>query len=244
MTPGGRLACALAPLLLAACGGNGEPQKTPDQVLGDAAAALKAASSFHLAVAVDGGAQGGKLDISADLVAPSTVSGTITQGGVTGHFVFAGGHVYLQGRDFLQSLAGQQTATAIGDRWVVAPASAAASGVGQIADMQKFADCLVQNHGTLSKSTGKLGGQDAVVLTDKGDKPGTQPSRLYVAAGGTPYPLKLEITGPTTPGAPAGATCTSSGGGSTGSLSFSDYGKSYSIAAPTDAVDLSGGGGG
>jgi hypothetical protein len=243
MTPRRTLACALAAtLLLAACGGGDEASKPADQVMQDTATALKAAKSFHLAVVVDTGTQGGgKLDISADVVAPNTVSGTITEAGVTGRFVFAGGKVYLQGRDFLSALAGQQAATQIGDKWVVAPASAAGSGVGQIADMQKFADCLVQNHGTLSKSTGKLGGQDAVILTDKADKAGTQPGKLYVAASGTPYPLELQITGPTTPGTPASSACASTGS-STGNLTFSDYGKSYSIAAPTGAVDLSGGG--
>jgi len=241
MSPRRILGCALAALVLAACGGSDESGKPADQVLQDAAAALKAAKSFHLAVVVDSGTAGaGKLDISADVVAPNTVSGTIAQSGVTGHFVFAGGKVYLQGRDFLSALAGQQAAAQIGDHWVIAPASAAGSGVGQIADMQKFADCLVQNHGTLSKSTGKVGGQDAVVLTDKADRPGTQPGRLSIAASGTPYPLQLEITGPTTAGTPANASCASSGG-STGTLTFSSYGASYSIAAPTGAVDLSGG---
>ena len=178
--------------------------------------------------------------IFSRLVVGMIVTATIGQTTAAQTIAITGGKVYLQGRDFLSALAGQQAAAQIGDKWVVAPASAAGSGVGQIADMQKFADCLVQNHGTLSKSTGKLGGQDAVILTDKADKPGTQPGKLYVAASGTPYPLQLQITGPTTPGAAATSTCASTGS-STGSLTFSDYGKSYSIAAPTGAVDLSGG---
>ena len=234
-----------AALLLAACGGGGqggaETDRTPVQVLQDAAAALKAAASFHLAVVVDGGAPGGgRLDIDADVVAPSTVQGTIKEGNATGRFVFAGGKVYLQGREFLTLLAGDAIAKQIGDQWVIAPAAAAGSGVGQIADMRKFADCMVQNHGTLTKGNGTVDGQDAVILTDKADRPGTQPGRLYVAARGTAYPLKLEITGPTTAGPPANAACTSNGS-STGSLTFSEYGKAFSIAAPTSALDLSGG---
>jgi hypothetical protein len=245
-------AWVLPTLLLAACGsgGNGEADKQPDQILQDAGAALKAAKSFHLVAVVDNSgssgaspaALGGTLTIAADVVAPNTVSGTMTQAGVTGHFAFVGGKVYLQGHDFLAKLGGDQAASIIGDRWVVAPASAAGSGVGQIADMQKFADCLVQNHGTLSKTTGTVNGQAAVVLTDKGDKPATQPGRLYVAVSGTAYPLKLEITGATTAGTPANSACASSGS-STGSLTFSDYGKSYSIAAPSNAVDFSSSGG-
>jgi hypothetical protein len=253
------LACALAGLLLAACGSgssssgpNGEAGKQPDQIIQDAAAALKAASSFHLVAVVDGGAApssgtpaplSGTLTIAADVVSPSTVAGTMTQSGVTGHFEFVGGKVYLQGKDFIAKLAGEQAAALVGDRWVLAPASAAGSGVGQIADMQKFADCLVQNHGTLSKSTGSANGQDAVVLTDKGDKPGSQPGRLYVAATGTAYPLKLEITGAVAAGTPANTSCASGGTSSTGSLTFTDYGKSFSIAAPSNALDFSGAGG-
>jgi hypothetical protein len=232
--------CAVTALLLTACGGNGEADKPATQVLSDASQALKSATSFHLAVLAEGGGQSGRVEIGADVVSPSTVSGTIKQGGVTGHFVFAGGRVYLQGRQFLTALAGAQTAETIGDRWVIAPSSAATSGIGQIADMQKFATCLVENHGTLSKSSGSVNGQDAVVLTDKADRPGTQPGKLYVAASGTAYPLKLEITGPTTPGTPTNSACSSTGS-STGSLTFSDYGKSFSIAAPSGAVDMSGG---
>jgi hypothetical protein len=255
MTTRRLLAGALAlASLIAACGsGGGEADKQPDQVLQDAANALKSAKSFHLVAVVnnDNATPGatpsplsGTLTISADVVSPSTVSGTLTQSGVTAHFIFANNKVYLQGKDFLGKLAGDQVASQIGDSWIAAPASAAGSGVGQIADMNKFADCLAQNHGTLSKSTGNLNGQDVVVLTDKGDKPGTQPGKLSIISSGTPYPIKLEMTGPVTPGTPANSSCSSSGSSSTGSLTFSDYGKSYSIAAPSNAIDFTTGGGG
>jgi hypothetical protein len=238
-------------ILLAACGGsggggsNGEADKSPDQILSDAVAALKSAKSVHLVATENAsstpdasGATGGPINIAADVQTPGAVSGTFSQGGATGHFVLIGGKFYLQGKQLLNKLGGQATADVVGDNWVVVPASTGGSGVGDLADMNKLATCLQQQHGTLSKGgTATVNGQDVVIVVDKGDKPGGQPGKLYVATSGTAYLLKVEQSGPVTPGGDSNGPCGSSNSG--GTATFSDYNKSVTVTPPPNPIDFS-----
>jgi len=245
----GRLACSLlaASLLASACGssGNGEADKTAAQILADAVSAMRTTSSFHISGQETSSGTGtpnplGNISLSIDIAGPSSAQGTIGGEGVTAKFVITGGKFYLQGKEFFAKVAGDQAANLVGDRWVVAPSTSGISGFDQFVDAKKLANCLNLDHGALSKGgTTTVNGQTAVILVDKGDKPGTQPGKLYVATSGTAYLLKLETTGAAQPGTPPGGDqCGSSGDTSTGAILFSDFGKSYSVSAPSDAVDL------
>ncbi|HEV7678343.1 MAG TPA: hypothetical protein VGQ42_07230 [Candidatus Dormibacteraeota bacterium] len=249
--------------LLAACGSSGgtsgggdEASKPPAQIVADAAAALKAAKTFHLSAKVhDTSSAGGQLDLEIDAVAPSTASGTVTSAGVTAHFIFTAGKLYFQGKQFLASLS-TQVADLVGDKWALLPA-ASASSFSSISDPSKLATCLVESHGTLSKGgTASVNGQTAVVVVDAGDKPGTSPGKLYVAASGTAYPLKLESTATAgsssssssststdTSPTPSSSSATDCGSGTSGTAgdvaTFSKFDASVSVTPPPDAVDLS-----
>ena len=57
--------------------------------------------------------------------------------------------------------------------------------------------CLVKEAGTVTNAGARtVAGEDVVVLTDKGDKPGTSPGELYLPASGPALPTRLRQTGP------------------------------------------------
>ena len=233
-------------LLLTACGSassNGEADKTADQILADAVAALKSAKSVHLQGSGTTGGSGptsGSITVSADLASGGSARGEFSLAGAHLSLVSSGGKFYLKGRDFFSKVAGAQAATVIGDRWVILPANAATQGFEQFTDLSTLATCVGLQHGTLSKGgTASVAGQSAIILIDKGDKPGTQPGKFYVATTGTPYLLEVDMTGTAAPGTPPGsAQC---GGASTGAGSFtiSQFGASVSVTPPPNPLDLS-----
>jgi hypothetical protein len=233
---GGLLALGL---VLGACGsGGGEADKTPQQILDDAVAAMKSAKTFHISGTMTDST--GTTTVALD-VGTGSAEGTFSQQGLTAKIVVTGGKFYLQGKELFSKFAGPQAGALIGDRWVIIPTSVL-SGVDAFTDVQKFASCLASDHGTLSKGgTGSVDGQAAVILVDKGDKPGTQAGKLYVAASGTAYVLRLEDTGKATAG---GSSSSSQCGGSadsasTGTLTLSRFNQTVSVTPPPDALDLS-----
>jgi hypothetical protein len=247
---GGLLA---AGLLLSACGsGSGEADKTADQILADASSALKAAKSFHFELTEAGASSSsnggfGNLSVAMDVVAGQGASATLKGESVSANLVITGGKVYLQGRNFWAKFAGAQAANVIGERWVILPSSVSGlSDLLMFTDTAKLANCLRLDHGTLSRSgTATVAGQSAVVLADKGDKPGTAPGKLYVATSGTAYPLKIESSGNGRPGAPPGGdACSSSspasetGSRASSTVLFSEFGQSFTIKPPSGALDL------
>lgn len=258
-----------AGLVLAACGSGGsggsgasnsEADRSPAQILADAAAALRTAHSLHLDVdnfALSGGS--GAAHFGVDLASSGAASATLQTEGVTAHFLYVGGRFYAQGKGFWEKFAGPQAANLIGERWVVVPHNAGLADFEQFLNISTLAKCFQLDHGTLSKGgTSSVDGQAAVVVVDKGDEPGTSPGKFYVAASGTAYPLQVQTTGATRPGTPPGGTAcggdassssptpgTSSSGTTT--IVLSRFNQPVSIKAPSDALDLqslmSGGGG-
>jgi len=105
-----------------------------------------------------------------------------------------------------------------------------------------LARCLAREGGTLVKEgTASVNGQQAVVVRDKGDAPGSTPARLYVAASGTPYLLRYVATGKQQPGGAKGGECNEATepGESGGALTFSRYNAQLGIAPPAGALELS-----
>jgi hypothetical protein len=100
--------------------------------------------------------------------------------------------------------------------------------------------CLVENHGTLS-SGGQttIDGEPAAVILDKGDTAGATPSKVFVAATGTPLPVRWAALGAQRPGAMKDARCSShsSPTHSGDALSFGRYDRVPNLAPPHGAMD-------
>jgi hypothetical protein len=237
-------------LVLTACGsgggGNGEADKSANQILADATSALKSATSFRIAGTATDSSGPGSFDVTFVVGAGGGAKGKLTNGGATAQFVYSGGKFYVQGKDFFTKFGGPQAGAVVGDRWVLLPASAAGQDFAAFTDPSALATCLSADHGTISKGgTATVDGHEAVILVDKGDKPGTAPGRLYVATSGTAYPVKVDVTGATSPGTPPGgpkcsSTTGSSGGtGGTASLTLSQFNATVTITPPPNPLDLS-----
>ena len=86
-----------------------------------------------------------------------------------------------------------------------------------------------------------MNGQPAVVIVDKGDKPGTSPGKLFVAATGRPFPLRVLATGKARPGGKK-TRCSDSSGKDSGAagdeLTFSRFNEELKLTAPPNPLDL------
>jgi hypothetical protein len=108
-------------------------------------------------------------------------------------------------------------------------------------DVTTLSRCLVKDHGTLTKGgAATVNDEPAVVIIDKGDRPGTAPGKMFVAARGDPLPLRFVATGQERPGGTKDPLCNDSSShahrGDT--LTLSKYNESLEIAPPEGAVDL------
>jgi hypothetical protein len=105
-------------------------------------------------------------------------------------------------------------------------------------DVQSLADCLTHETGSLVVSgTTALNGRETVTVTDKGDVPGSTPSKFYIAATGKPFLLRVVSTGHERAGGKPDAQC-SEGKGTTeagGEITFR-YDEPLSIQAPAGAL--------
>ena len=101
--------------------------------------------------------------------------------------------------------------------------------------------CLVKEAGTVTKAGARtVAGEQVVVLTDKGDKPGTSPGELYVPASGPALPTRVRQTGPEKAGGTPDPRCEDDDGDNTNDsdVRLSDYDKPVDIEAPKGALDL------
>jgi hypothetical protein len=220
------LAVVLAAVLLAGCGGskkaaqsNGEASKPPTRVLADAKAAASSASSAHVSGHIVSGGTPITLDLS--IARGKGATGSMSMNGLSFQLVRVDDTVYIQGSDeFYKHFAGSAIAQLLHGKWIKAPASK-----GQLAPLESLTDTgklfgkVASSHGKLANDGNKTyNGQQVVVIRDTSDN-----SKLYVAATGTPYPVALV------------------GGkkGQTGTITFSDWNKPVTVAAPKNAIDIS-----
>jgi hypothetical protein len=78
-----------------------------------------------------------------------------------------------------------------------------------------------------------------VVISNKGDKPGTSPGELYVPAEGAALPTRLTQTGKDKPGGKPDPRCDDDDSGSTttdADIRLSNYDKPVDITAPKGAL--------
>lgn len=183
------LAAVALSSLLAACGssgGNGEDGKSADQIVKDAQAALRSATSFHLAGTIQNNGEPLVLDMKVQN--KSTTSGHMNSGGVDFDFVTAGGTFYFRGQKLWNKL-DPDVASQIGDKWVsVSSDNQVASqvdSVTQLADSAQLADSLGSSGGPYTKNgTKTVNGQQVVAVHGKDGE-------LDVALDGKPYPVRL-----------------------------------------------------
>jgi hypothetical protein len=159
--------------------------------------------------------------------------------------VLIGDAAYLKGdRRAIRGMLGPEAARLFAGKWLKVPADQAGSARDLIDEFspERLAYCLPLELGTLKNlGTQQLDGREVVVVSDRGDKPGTAPGKLYVAAEGKPLPLRLEQTGPVKPGGTSDPRCSDPESESdvvSGDLRL-EYGKSVAVTAPPEAVDLS-----
>ena len=214
------LAVATASILVAACGSSGgEDSKSADQILKDAQAALRSATSYHLKGSVNSG--NGKLSLDVKVQGKDAAGHLDQPSTATFDFIETGGKLYLRGKSLFEKYA-PQVADVIGDKWVATSPddphyADAVSSISGFADPSGFADSLGSQATNLSKAgTTSVDGRSAVAIKD------TQ-GTLDVADGSPAYPLRLD-------------------GGSKGTLDISDYGSNMGISAPSasDTIDVSG----
>jgi hypothetical protein len=250
---------ALAAVALGGCGGGSDKKsspsvkksdvasKSPTQLLSDVEQALGRVKSFHVeGTGVD--RKAGPQKLSGDFGVPGKLHLSLT--GKTGaiEFTVIDKAAYMKAdRKFWQSQGLPAKALdLLADKWVKVPQSAAGS-IGEFTawtDPATIGHCLVWKDIWTDTSGGSttFDGKPVVVLVDKGDKPGSSPGKLYVAASGDSLPLRAMQTGASQPGGAPDARCgetkTSQDSTVKSDLTLSRYNEPVTIAAPPNAVDL------
>jgi hypothetical protein len=238
---------ALVPLVTAfGCGGSSkdtsdEASKPPAQILDDTAGALKRVHSVRLQGTQTIDDQ--KTAIRADLEPPAKVSLAYDQRGAAASIIAVSGSVYIKANEtFWKKQGVGRAGTTLAGKWFKAPTSEAEfKDLTKGLDVATLSRCLVQNHGTLAKGgTATVNGQPAVVIVDKGDRPGSTPGKLFVATKGEPVPLRIVATGEQRPGGIKDRQCNdpSSRTHAGDQLSFTKYDQALKIAPPLGALDL------
>jgi hypothetical protein len=219
------LAVVLAGLLVAGCGGHGksassnsEASKSANSVLADATAAANSATSAH----VSGSISSGGTPITIDLtMGKGKAKGSMSTSGLEFDLIRVGDTAYIQGSDdFYKHFAGAAVAQLLHGKWL--KASIVSGRYASLAPLTSISDLfgkVASNHGKLTNAGAKTyNGQKVVEIRDKSDN-----SKLYVAATGKPYPMAI-----------VGGKKNQSG-----TISFDNWNKSFSVSAPKGAIDIS-----
>ena len=216
-------------------------RKPAKQILADAAADLAKVRSFHVA--------GTQTDADGD----ATITGDVTASGaarlkeVLGKQVVeirvVGRRAYLRAEPRLLGLR-QHGERARGEarRPTGSSFRTATRSVKALRDSltpKGLAYCARQSTGTVTKAGTKLlGGRRVIVLKAKGDRSGTNPGTLYVAASGPMLLLRIVQTGAAKPGGKH-TRCTDASDTTTASdARLSAFGKPVHVAAPPHPIDL------
>lgn len=215
-------------VLVAGCGSSGssgnEADKSADQILADAQAAVKDAKSVRVSGTGSTGGAPYRLDLS--VVAGSGGKGIVALNGAGFQVVRIGNKAYFKGDSTFLKAVGGPGADRFAGRWFVVPADNPkfAGLLSQFTDLGKLTGAFVTPPGALTKGAQvKVRGQPAISLVDTADD-----VTLYVAATGTPYPLELS----TTTGKPGGIATPAA-------VIFSGWDKPVVLVAPKNAIEFS-----
>jgi hypothetical protein len=194
--------------------------ETGAQVYAGARNVMLEAKNFHTIGHFDDGGTLTSLNLT---MSPGGGGGSVQLPGVTMEIVVAAHTVYVKAdeKSWLKLTGSQPTAELVADRWIKAPASNADfSSFADLTNSKTFIAQVLSGQAKFSllAAPARWGGYKAQVLTDPGG------DRLYVAEGSTPYLLHIQ----------------GQGGGSSGYITFSDFGKAPMPSVPTNAISLPG----
>lgn len=235
------LSAAVAPTI---AGGAEAESKSPQAVLSDLQRDLGKVKSFHFA-----GSQtekGAVSRMSGDVFASGSASIAVTEGKASVAMILLPKATYMKANAAYWRAnggkSGKTLASKIAGRWVKVPESAGDSVQPLLTKLspKHLASCATSGLGTLSNNGMKtLGGRKVIVLEDKGDRPGTTPGLLYVAADGPALPLREVQTGPRKPGGKLNKRCESANDKSTKSdVTFSRFDRVSPLKAPRGALSV------
>jgi hypothetical protein len=192
--------------------------ESPAQIFAGAEKSMLNAKNFHtLGHFYDGGTLT-SLNLS---MSPLGGGGSVQLPGVIMELVVASHTVYVKAdeKSWLKLTGSQPTAQLVADRWIKAPASNPDfSSFAQLTSSKTFITQLLSTQAKFSRlpASASWGGHKAVILTD------SEGDRLYVADGSTPYLLHIQ----------------GQSGGSSGYVTFSDFGNAPIPVVPTNAISL------
>jgi hypothetical protein len=227
----------IAVLFAAGCGGgggggggsssaapsSGEAAKPANAVVADASKAASDASSFHMTGQIH--SSGKLIGVDLSLVRGKGATGTLTVGGAKVDLVLIGNDGYMRASsDFWKQYAGQAGGSGfvqlLADKWIKFPGKSAQLGslTGPLSAKSLFKS-LTTSHGKLeNQGETTYNGQRVVAIHDT-----TKNATLYVAASGTPYPVRLVKT--SEPNA--------------GTVAFDHWNEPPTLTPPKGALDFS-----
>jgi hypothetical protein len=155
------------------------------------------------------------------------------------------GAAYLRGdRAFWRSQVPTAAAAArLAGRWLHVPDSGARSVTRTLGTLSPgtFARCLTEDHGALTVAGhATIHGSPALIIRDAGNAPGATPSTIAVTSSGAPYPLRYIATGATRRGGRVDVCNNGRGGGATGTITLSEFGRTPVVQAPARAGSADG----
>ena len=177
---------------LAGCGespssSNGVASRTPAQIAVAATEAAAGAATVHVAGSIV--SEGRPISINMELVAGKGGQGRITLAGLDLRLVRIARALYIKGGTALYSrFAGPLAVRALHGKWLKESAGGGAlSSLATLTNLSQLIDLALADHGKLTRAPGRIiHGQRAVGVRDL-----VGGGTLYVAATGTPYPLKI-----------------------------------------------------
>jgi hypothetical protein len=212
----------------ASAAGGGVADKSADEILTAAKAAFQKAESVRLK---GGGTADGETFQIDMAYGPDKALGSVSSSGQKIELRRIGTTVYLKAdKAFWTQSAGAAAAELLGDKYLKAPVTdQRVASLASFTDKDKFAGELFDKDSTdgpLSKGEQKdVNGSPAIALVDKSADGGT----LWIATSGDPLPLRLT---------PEGTKATGSTPAESGSLDFTDYGKSFEVPVPPAAETI------
>jgi hypothetical protein len=212
----------LLAVLAAGCGGgsssNGVAAKSASQILADAKAAARKASSVHYHGSIT--ESGTPLAVDIRISGSAGGTGSMTIQGSKVEVIRVGDKAYLKGSQaFYTQVAGAAAAALLKGKWLMGSATSGdLASLAALTDMTQLFDQALKPDGTISKGKETtIDGQKVIGLTSSNG--GT----LYIATTGEPYPVEIE----------------QGKGSSTGTIHFDEWNKKVEVKAPADAVDIS-----
>ena len=218
-------ALAVGGLVLAGLGSPAEAGTSAKATVRSAIAATETLSALKIAGSISAQGQTVKLSVSAS--SSGTGQGTIGIGKGVATVRSVGGVVYFNAnKAFWDAEGGKSTASEFAGKWVsTAATSQSGTELSEFLNSTSFMKQVFGNN--LTNSTFSFAGNTTVAgkkvtVISGHDTKNKSGGKLYITKSGTPYILKIRINGKT----------------GTGQITFSDFNKAVTPAAPAGAIDL------